>query len=1018
MLIRICSIFLGAVVFFPLGSLNVHASEALWQAYETTDSNYYSLNHNLLQYKLKSSGGIMPRLPNQASGDILSLPLPDGGFTQVALEESAIVDVRLLEKYPQLATWKVTGQDEVTLSGRVDFTEQGFHGILSLKNGKTVYINPVLSEGKNIYHSFYKPVNKSSEKIFSCDVKLPKITDASSSNIPLQHRSIALRTASTIKTYRIAIATTSNFSSNFASKSATLQAIVTVLNRVNEIYERDLSIRLILVDRNDELIFTDMATDPYYEENFQYITNQETIDRIIGSENYDVGHLFTGQAGGLAHFSSLCNSSYKAQAMTGFTGRMNDVFSIDYFAHELGHQFGGTHTFGSSNQGCQQTYNRTAYEPGSGSTIMAYAGLCGSDDLQGQSDAMFHGGSILQIKNFVTSGQGAQCATPVISNNADPVASAGDNYIIPSQTPFILKGTATEVESGDHLTYSWEQFNSGTFASLGQDQGDNAILRTYLPVASPIRVIPTVHSLLSNTVSLGEHLPYFSRSSEEPLRFIFVVRDGRGGVDIDEMTAQVTDDGPFVITSHSTIKTDYIGASTLLNWDVAGTDQAPISCQFVDIFISLNRAESFRLLLKSTPNDGSEALNLPKDLLSSNQVRYKIQCHNNIFFALSKVDTQLSLPYLKVSSPQMIEGNSEQKMLEFEVSLTATLTSAVNFHYKTQNITALSGEDYTAQSGQATIAAGASSVIISVPITTDFHYESDETFAVLVDQITSQTTLRYDSATGTGQLLNDDEEFSLTISDVEMLEGDGHKNLIFELVLATTRPVDIDIPYQLHKGTATDEDFERYNGVVTIKAGEHTTKIMVGISGDTKQEQDESFTVHLSQPNTSERVVLQKTTAIGLIRNDDLNVVPKLTLLNAEVGKDQKSLVLNFEIAFSVIVNVSYNVTLHLNGIETDFKGILMIPDGETRATLTLPLGTQIEVGQELSVLVNKNVFTEILDTKTTAVAFREPLANSPANEMAAQTMGGGSFNNLLLLFFMLYFYRTRFRYVLYVKEG
>ncbi|HIO92157.1 MAG TPA: hypothetical protein EYG68_04840 [Leucothrix mucor] len=566
----------------------------------------------------------------------IELPLPNGRSVLVRAEKSSIMEAGLAEKYPEIQTWKIHGINGEVLSGRVDFTPAGFHAILSLSNGKTVLIDPKNVSGINYYQSHqYNSHNSASHKC--------SFNNASSAlKIPNRLNRKLTKAGSTLHTYRLALATTGQYTQFFGgSVSQGLAAVVTTINRVNEIYERDLSIRLILVAENDQIIYTSPFSDPYSNgfDNLMADQNQFNTDDVIGANNYDIGHVFGTGNGGIAEHASVCQDDIKAGAATNIQSPTGDEFYIDFVAHEIGHQFGAEHSFNSTQLSCTQRQSNVAVEPGSGSTIMAYAGICGSDDLQENSDAFFHAVSIGQIIDYSHEGQGASCAGTILLNNSNPVAKAGTNRTIPARTPFFLTGSASDA-NGDTLSYTWDQMDAGTASEVDIDKGDNAIIRSYPPSAFAERTIPKLSDLLAGTHTKGEILPTTSRT----LKFKFGVRDGKGGVSFDDLRLTVHDTGTaFSITSQtSSAVTLKKGDSAQITWNVANTDASPINCDKVDIGLSTNGGTSFTNIVSDVQNDGSESITIPANTTTSSKARVKVSCSNNIFFAISPSNFSVS----------------------------------------------------------------------------------------------------------------------------------------------------------------------------------------------------------------------------------------------------------------------------------------------------------------------------------------------------------------------------------------
>ena len=564
----------------------------------------------------------------------LSLPLPDGSFAEVTATPSTVLADDIAAEHPEIQTWKVQGTDGKVISGVIDFTALGFHAMLDMANGDTLFIDPQDIAGQRQYVSFSKKANAEAFRSnWTCgnhDAINSFRPDLSSNTAA---RTSAAKAGETLQNYDIAIAATAEYTAYFGSQANALSAIVSTLNRVNQIYERDLAIHLNLVSGTN-LIYTNATSDPYTNGDAVSMIeeNQKSLDAVLGKDGYDVGHVFGKTAGGngLAIMGATCTGEYKAQGTTSFSSPKGDAFDIDYVAHELGHQFGATHTFNSNTGSCGSGNRQaeTAYEAGSGSTIMAYSGICGSNNLQSNSDAMFHAASISQIIDYAHNGSGAGCASASSLSNTNPTANAGNDYTIPAGVPFLLSGSGND-SNGDTLSYSWEQIDAGTASDVNVDKGDNALIRTHLPSSSPARFVPQMSDLTSGAQSAGEYLPVTNRT----LNFRLQVRDGKGGTAYDDMKVTTYNTGSTFAVTSPTSKTLYANAIQTVRWNVAGTDQAPISCSNVDIAITTDNGSTFTTLLSNTPNDGSAAVTLPSSLGSSNFIRVK--CSNNLFFAMS-----------------------------------------------------------------------------------------------------------------------------------------------------------------------------------------------------------------------------------------------------------------------------------------------------------------------------------------------------------------------------------------------
>lgn len=454
-------------------------------------------------------------------GEMIHLPLPEGGTGRFLVLESPIMAPELAAKYPQIRTYRGQGLDDPSATLRLDRTPSGLHAMVLSPSG-AVFIDPYRRHDAVHYISYYKRdlANPHGDALrCQFDESTRQASPQSGTAFESSSTIEGLPTGSLLRTYRIAVAATAEYTQFHGNTVADgLAAVVTAMNRVNGIYERDLAIRMILVADNDLLIYTNRGRDPYNNTNggLMLSQNQDNLDTVIGSDNYDIGHVFSTGGGGVAYLGVTCNSGFKAGGVTGLPSPIGDPFYVDFVAHELGHQWGGNHSFNGDEGSCSggNRHASTAYEPGSASTIMGYAGICGSQNLQSHSDPYFHTISYEEIVNFSQSGGGSFCASTVATGNSAPVVDAGPSYTIPVNTPFTLCGSATDPE-GDPLTYAWEQFDLGPAGHPDSPSGDAPLFRTFNPVNDPCRTFPRLSDLVSTAPAIGELL----RATPEPSTF-------------------------------------------------------------------------------------------------------------------------------------------------------------------------------------------------------------------------------------------------------------------------------------------------------------------------------------------------------------------------------------------------------------------------------------------------------------------------------------------------------------------
>lgn len=579
--------------------------------------------------------------------------MPDGKMAKFHVWESSIQEPGLEAKFPGIKTFVGQGVDDRYATIRLDYSPYGFHAQVLTVNG-SFYIDPYARGEVNNYISYFR-TDLRKAGTFLCEVPDNPSTESLVTEAACR--------GTELRTYRLAVACTGEYAqapgiSAGANPAILHAAIVTSVNRVVGVYEKEIAVRLVLVANNNLVEFLDAATDPFTgNNNANTLINesQVVIDANIGSANYDIGHTFSTGGGGLAQLNSPCSGS-KARGITGSSSPTGDAYDIDYVAHEMGHQFGGNHSMA----GCGSSPNSTKYEVGSGTTIQAYAGICAAENIQPNSDPFFHAISFDEISNFV-SGSGSSCGVATTTGNNIPVIGAltNNNLSIPVSTPFTLTGTATDAD-GDALTYNWEQWdfsttrtwNSGATAAPGNT---DPLFKSRIPKTTGSRTFPDIAVILAGYPAnpaatmgglKGETLSPVSR----PMKFKLTVRDNKaGGGGVASSGAGgcqnstvfqvnvVSTPGPFAVTVPNGGETYFGGSSQTITWNVVTTDQAPISVANVKISLSTDGGLTYpTVITNSTPNDGSEVLTIPA--VVSTTAKIKVEAVGNIFFDISNAN--------------------------------------------------------------------------------------------------------------------------------------------------------------------------------------------------------------------------------------------------------------------------------------------------------------------------------------------------------------------------------------------
>lgn len=605
----------------------------------------FQLNLEMLKRKLSKVGKIGET--HRRKSTAVSIPFPDknGKLQNYEIYELPLLAPELQEKFPDIRSYIGKSSKPPYNTIRFSIGTTGLHLMKFTTNGDSEFIDPYTKDGLN-YTVYAKSELPITDRTKECLVKEKNVQ--AKSNRALE----AIVGDGKLRTFRLALSCTGQYAqfhltnqdipesaTDAEKKAAVLSAMNTSMTRVNGIFERDVALTMQLVANNEDIIYLDGNSDPYVAVDDPIATLNEiqgVCDTEIGSANYDMGHLFKIGSAGYAELGSVCIPSLKGKGLTGTNPPLGDGFDIDFVAHEMGHQFGATHSFNNS---CDSNRtSSTAVEPGSGSTIMGYAGFC-SPNVQDYSDAYFHIVNIEQMYRYITIG-GGSCATLTDTGNTAPTAQAGLDYTIPKSTPFVLTGNGWDATG--NLTHSWEQtdIQIATMPPLPTNSGGPAF-RSISPMNSAIRYFPQKETVLTGaTGTEWEQLPSVNRQ----MNFSYTVRDNElpaGQVASDDMIVTVTENaGPFVVTSQSEPQTLIAQSFHTITWEIANTNTAPVNATEVDILLSTDGGQTFPITLASNvPNDGSEQVSIPNN--PTNSARIKVAAANNIFYNINASDLEI-----------------------------------------------------------------------------------------------------------------------------------------------------------------------------------------------------------------------------------------------------------------------------------------------------------------------------------------------------------------------------------------
>lgn len=661
------------VLIFLLASFTIFSQSNYWTSIETNalrgshnlenfnKKEIKTFNLNIEAFKQALNGAPMRGLSR--SNTIVTFPDQYGKFTDYRVVELPIMSAELATQFPNIKAY--LGFDMANPANRIRFTvtPQGVQTMASGIESHLTFVVPLDKYGSNQYIAYSRASKFNAVKEFECLTENETVETHNGGSTTMGRDA----NDQILRTFRIAISTTGEYTNfwddgnpgNGNAQADALAQVVATLNRSNEVFEVDMAVTFQLVS-GTSIIFPNAATDPYTGNlNGQL---QTTLTTNIGEANYDIGHLFhfAGNNGNAGCIGCVCVNGQKGSGFSSHTfldndggPYQNDFFDIDYVPHEIGHQMGANHTWSFSNEG-----SGVQAEPGSGTTVMGYAGITGANDVQDHSDPYFHYHSINQILNNLNL---RTCWTSTAITNNPPVANAGSNFTIPAGTAFVLRGNATDAD-GDALFYNWEQIDNGitTTGNFGPTKTTGALFRSRPPSTNPNRYMPQLPRVIAGQLTETNPLESLDNTTWETIttvgrnfNFALIVRDrseanGTGQFpqsSFDTMTVTVDgNSGPFIVTSQTTNEIWNVGTTQQITWDVAGTNAGAVNTPTVNILLSADGGQTFPFTLASNiPNNGAANINVPNVGGDTNQARVIVEGNNNLFYAVNSSDFSIEL---------------------------------------------------------------------------------------------------------------------------------------------------------------------------------------------------------------------------------------------------------------------------------------------------------------------------------------------------------------------------------------
>ncbi|MCB0527893.1 MAG: T9SS type A sorting domain-containing protein [Saprospiraceae bacterium] len=625
--------------------------------------SYFPEKYQVFQLDYESAKNVLNAAPwefTQAAREqkcLLSIPLADGTAEVFSIWRTAIMEPELAAQRPDIGTFAGRSVSNPARTVRVMYSPRGFRAMILQPDLGVAYVEPY-AWGQDEYYISYDRADLPRQNPAKLgDGWLKDGTTAEPVPVepytpPSEERGVVIDPVQ-LKVYRYVAAATGEFGEDHGgTKDLVFAAIVDYTDRVNAIFERDVNIRLQLIAASQNVAFINPGSDPYSGQTvFDWAgQNQAVLNQYCNFNSHDIGHVYArylgigGAIGVSMGLGIVCGNNKGGGCSAGNgNGDYGDYF-VGVIGQEVGHQLNGGHTWNRCGGGAGR-HGNSAFEPGSGSTIMSYAGACGSDNVQGGADLYFHSGSVEEFYKFYTFGTGGNCGSSVTTGNFPPEVTLPyeDNFFIPILTPFEVNGSATDPD-GDVLSYVWEEVDTGPEVPLGTESANSAIFRTYPSGAATNRYFPRLSTILNNGVYNAEILPEYTR--DVTLRLI--ARDnlpGGGGVGWKDVAFKAWGEaGPFLVTAPNTASANWkIGEYVNVTWDVAKTDQAPVNCKNVNIRLSIDGGLTYPYTLASgVDNDGGQYVQVPD--LPTSKARVRIDAADNIFFDVSNANFSIQQP--------------------------------------------------------------------------------------------------------------------------------------------------------------------------------------------------------------------------------------------------------------------------------------------------------------------------------------------------------------------------------------